>query len=93
MTKYKASEESYRGQGRRLCLQECLVERDLFVLLNLTQNQRPGPPPKRALKRHPNSHCEHAMDRDDRHTAGQPDPHSHPRATWLGDTAILDLEG
>lgn len=93
MTKYKESEESYRGKGRRLCPQESLVERDLFILINLTQKQRLGPPPKCALKRHPNSLCEHAMDRDERHTTGQLDSYSHPRATWLGDTAILDFEG
>lgn len=32
MTKKKASEGSYRGQGRGPCLQESLVERDLYHL-------------------------------------------------------------
>lgn len=56
------------------------------------KNQRPVSPMKRALKRHPKSHCEHAMDRDDHNSGDQPDPHGHPCATWLGVTTILDLQ-
>lgn len=49
MIKYKTSERSYRGQGRPLGIQKTLVEPALSILINLIQEQRPVPCPKRAL--------------------------------------------
>lgn len=42
MTKKKASEGSYRGQGRGPCLQESLVERDLYHLDRLDSKKTPS---------------------------------------------------